>query len=340
MKFLNSIFNWLLAVVAFFAAGFQWFYLKLTGQNLVPTCHVNTIDSDLQLDLVLDSAMTAFKQMLAPLALFATAFYDVPLKGTDIVEVPYYPLETAASKDFNGSYVFDKGTDTQSKSLTINERKYQPLSYTSAELRRQPKFDPEKLGALKGSKLAEDILVDILSVVTIANFGANAFTGAAADFDADDVIDLRTVCSVAKWPASGRGIVIDPTYIGGLSKDMVTNGGMATFERDALGEALTFPRMGGFSWAESNVIPANGESLVGFAVYQSAILVGFSPITPAPEVARNLSRYEVVSDPDTGISLEYREWGDPDTDTAKRTIEANYGFAPGEGAALKRIASA
>jgi len=167
----------------------------------------NTIAAGLKLDLILDSAMTAFKQTLMPLAMIATAFYDMPLEGTNKALVAYYPIETAASKDFNGSYVCDKSTDTQTKEVTVNKRKYQPLSYTSEELRRQPRFDPEKLGALKGAKLAEDIMTDIFSVVTAANYGAAAFTGAAGDFDVDDVIDLEATLTAAKgwlwqqrWP--------------------------------------------------------------------------------------------------------------------------------------------
>lgn len=300
----------------------------------------NSIAAALQLDLVLDSAMTAFKQTLMPLALIATAFYDEPLQGTNKIQVPYYPIETAASKDFNGSYVFDKGTDTQAKEVTVDKRKYQPLSYTSEELRRQPRFDPEKLGALKGAKLAEDVMADILSVVTNANYGAAIFTGAAADYDVDDVIDHEATLTAAKWPKLGRGCIIGPTYIGGLKKDMNANGGAATFSRDSNGSAVNFPSMHGFSWAESNIIPANGENLVGMYVFNSAILAGFNPIEPAPEVMANLVAYEVYTDDETGISIEYRAWGDPDSDTAKRTIEVNYGFAKGETAALKRLVSA
>jgi hypothetical protein len=342
-KSLNPITTWLLAIVAFLTLGTQYAMEKgvkfVTGLTTMPVCAANEIASELQLDLVLESAMIAFKQILHPLALFSTAFYDVPLEGTDIVQVPYYPLETAASKDFDGSYVFDKGTNTLSKPVTINKRKYQPLSFTSAEKRRQPKFDPEILGQLKGAKLAEDVLVDILSVVTAANFPTVGFTGAASDFDVDDVIDLDVAVTEAKWPVQGRGIITKPAYLGGLAKDMNSAGGMATFERDANGGVINFPTLAGFSFGPSNVIPSNGENLTGMVVYRSAILVGFSPIEPVAEVMSKLNRYEVVTDEITGLTLEYREWGDPDTDTAKRTIECNYGYAKGEVAALQRIRS-
>jgi hypothetical protein len=40
-------------------------------------------------------------------------------------------------------------------------------------------------------------------------------------------------------------------------------------------------------------------------------------------MARKLmSQYEIVTDPDTDISIEYRAWGDPDCDADKHVFEA------------------
>jgi hypothetical protein len=71
-----------------------------------------------------------------------------------------------------------------------------------------------------------------------------------------------------------------------------------------------------------------------------AILVAFSPIKPSPGVLNHLTAYEVAVDPETGLTIEYRSWADPDTDTEKQVLEVNYGFALGHAAALKRIVSA
>jgi len=338
---MNALKNWGSALLTFVMCGFALVFQFATGRPAVIVCYANSVSGGLQTDVILDSAMQAFKQLLTPLGLFSTVFKDVVLKGTNIVDVPYYPLETAASKDFDGEYVFDLGTDTQVKPVTINKRKYQPLSYTSSELRRLGgAFDPEVLGQIKGNKLAEDILADIWSLITNANYGAAVFTGLAADFDIDDVIDIEVAVEQAKWPLDRRGLVLKPAYTGGLKKDMNANGGMATYNRDSNGALRAFPSIASFNFAASNVIPANGENLVGFAVYPSALLVAFSPIEPAPEVMMELTDYRAQSDDDIGITIEYREWGDPDSDTVKRTIECNYGYALGETAALKRIVSA
>ena len=294
----------------------------------------NTISSELKLNVILDSALVALKQALLPIRALSNAFYDVPLKGTDKISVPYFPLETVASKDFNGTYTFE-GSTTDSREVTINKRKYQPLAFTSAELARQPRLSPEMIGQMKGQKLAEDILADILSVVTAANYGSAIFTGATSAFDSDDVIDIKTALDVAKWPKSGRALILDSAYEGVLLKDNDIKSAYAVGTSSAVQQGI-LPQIAGFDIRGTNLIPANGENLKGMAIFPSAIIVGFSPIAP------NMSNveYQVVTDPETGLTLEYRKWEDPDTDTHKSVIECNYGYAKGEAAALKRIVSA
>ena len=296
----------------------------------------NTIPSSLKRAVILKEAMMAFKHRLISLGLFSTVLKNVPLEGTNEIEIPYYPLATSTSKDFNGSYTFDKG-DLQSKKVAVNKRKYQALTFTSEEKARQPYFDPAKLGALKGAKLAEDVLADILSCITAENFGAAAITSAAANFDVDDVIDLSTACNTANWPDAPRGLILDGSYTANIQKALVSGGGAATFGFSPLGN---LPNLMGFSFASFNGLPGNGENLKGFAVYPSALMVALAPVPPSEEVRSRLASYTTLTDPDTGLTLEYRSWGDADGDASKAIIECNYGYAKGETAAIKRIVSA
>lgn len=310
----------------------------------------NDIDADLNLHEILDSALEAFKRAILPLLVFSTVFRNVQLKGTNKVQVPYYPIQGTTSKDFVAAdgYVFSTGagSNTEAKEITINKRKYQPLALTSEEIARYPAINAMRLGRMKGEKLAFDVIQDILSLVTAANFGAAVFTGAASGFDSDDVIDIRTACNnnavggvKCPWPEIGRGLLLNPDYDGALFKDTAVKSNSNLGDDSVIREG-ELPRVLGFDYAQTAAIPANGENLVGMAVFQSALLTAFSPIEPAPAVRAQLIDYEIVTDPATGISIEYRVWGDPDTDTEKRVIECNYGRAVGEAAALKRLVSA
>lgn len=79
------------------------------------------------------------------------------------------------------------------------------------------------------------------------------------------------------------------------------------------------------------------ENILGVAAVPSALLVGFAPVPPAAAVRQMLFDYRIVEDSYSGIVLEYKEIGYPDTDEVVQVIEAHYGFAMGEAAAMKLI---
>ncbi|MGA0177101.1 MAG: hypothetical protein ACO3L2_10285 [Chthoniobacterales bacterium] len=298
-----------------------------------------TISSELKLNVVLDSALVALREALLPLNSFSTVYNSVPLQGTDKIAVPFYPLATDSTSDFSGTYSFGDSNAINSREITVNKRKYQALSFTSAELARQPYFNPEQLGFLKGRKLAEDILRDILSVVTAANYGSAIHTGAAATFDSDDMISMKTVLDQSKWAKTSRVMVLDNAYEGALLKDASIKNAAAVGSASAIQNGR-LPQIAGFDVVGTNLVPDNGENLVGMVALPEAMLVAFSPVQPSPGVRNNLTAYETAVDPETGLTIEYRSWGDPDTDMEKSVIEVNYGFAKGHEAALKRIVSA
>lgn len=374
----------------------------------------NAVATGLNLTTILDAALTGFKRAILPLRMFSTLLGNVKLSGNNTVDVPYYPLQGIDSKDFSSSYSFSTGagSNTGTRQVTLNKRKYQPLQATSSEIARTPRLDLIKIGMMKGEKLGYDIVQDVLSVVTAANFGPAAFTGASSGFDSDDVIDLgtyvnknaitsvtdgvttntsttvtsatafftdddigvtisgtnipasTTIVSVTNtttvvisaaatgsgtgitftlgrapqpWPQVGRGLLINEDYNGALMKDTAVKAAYAQGSDTVIKDGV-LPRVLGFDYAHSPAIPGNSENLVGMAVYQSAILFAQAPIPPADPT--NVVNYQVVEDPETGIVIEYREWFDPSSDTLKRVIEANYGYAKGEQKALKRLVSA
>lgn len=301
----------------------------------------NTIDAELNLNVILDAAISAFRRAVFPITVFASVFRNVQLKGTNKVAVPYYPLETSASRDFDHAdgYVFDDDSATQVKEVTINKRKYQPLHFTSEELARIPMLNAQKIGAQKGEKIAYDVLADILSIFTAANGYTVQGTPAdasSANYDSNAVIDWRTAVNKIPWPTSGRGLLTNPDLDGALLKDNAFKAAYSIGTDQVIRTGM-LPNIFGFDYATSNAVPANGERLIGLLTYASAVLVAFSPIKPADSIQKLLVDYQIATDPDTQISLEYRHWGDPDYDVDKRVIECNYGFDKGELAAARLI---
>jgi hypothetical protein len=297
-----------------------------------------TINSALQRAVIMEGALQAFKKRLLALNVFSTSFQRVALEGTDKMEVPYYPLETSTSVDWNGTngYVFGDAYTVGVKEVTINKRKYQPLSASSSSIARQPQMNLAAIGEQKGNKLANDVFADILSDITAANFGAAVFTGAATAFDFVALNEtIGTACDVAEWPDELRAVVLKSAYYRNLVTELKD---ASSYASDNPVKRGVLEDVAGFDLHKTNNIPANAQNLVGFVAHKSAKLIGFSPIMPAD--GGSTVEYQIIADEETGIALEYRKWFDPQLDQLNEVIECNYGYAPGEAAGLKRIVSA
>lgn len=299
-----------------------------------------TIPAALKRDLLLKSAMRVFKNRILPILAFATKFENKPLEGTNIIQVPYYPLATGASTDFvNGTgYTTYQAQTIQTKNVTVNKRKYRALDLASVDYNRQPFLDFEKSIGLEAEKLADDVLADVFSIVTAANYAATTTAAMAASaFDADDALLLRRLCNEANWPMPGRSLVLDATFEEYLLRDTRLQSVLTAGQTGAITEAR-LPRVAGFDVYPVALLPQNGlEKIAGMAAIPSALFFASAPVTPHPVLLRNTVEYQAVTDPDTGLTLEYRMFGDPVKDTIVEVIEVNYGYAVGEAAALKRI---
>ena len=306
--------------------------------RILPILNTNTIDTGLKRQAIIQEVMMGFAKKLLPLRAFSSVF-NAELEGTDKVNVPFVDLHSTASTDYNGSNGYVMGDSTNSsKEITINKRKYQALGVTSSEVRRQPFLLLAQQLEQRVATLGSNIFADVLSIVTAANYGAAAKVSAAASFDAQDVADIKGTCDTAEWPDVGRSLILVSTHDVALLKDTAVAAAMNYGGSEAIRQGR-IPSLFGFDYFPCNNVPANAENLVGMASHRSGIVFAQAPIMPTEEVMQQLTAYEVFVDPVTGASFEYRRWGSADYDTTKQVVEANYGYALGNAAAIKRITS-
>lgn len=297
----------------------------------------NTIDSDLNLTTIAQSALNAFVSRLTPLRAFSTNFSSEFIEKKEKVEVPYYPL-AAEAKDFTHATGYeDENSEVDAKELAINKHKYVIWNLTDTEMANSPVIELERFGMQKGFSLAKKVLQDVFSIVLAANFGAPAFTGSASGFDSDDVIDIEGACNTADMPEEMRSLIVSNAYNTALLKDGSIKNALNFGNNQAITTGKV-PNILGFDYYRSNLIPGNGENLVGMAVYPSAILIAMRVL--APHKSNKYSIVDVVTDPETGITIQILEWYDETHRVVKRVMECNYGYAVGESAALKRLVSA
>lgn len=299
-----------------------------------------TINSALKRDVLLQTAMRAFKNRILPILAFANKFENQPLQGTNVITVPYISLASGASTDFvaGTGYTTENNQTIGVKQVTVNKRKFRMVGFTSDEWNRQPFLKQDELIAVEAEKLADDVLADVWSIITAANYAGTTLTAAAASaFDLDEVLALRRLCSEANWPLAGRSILLDSTFWENLHKD-TRLGNQNYGSNGAVVEGRITGKIGGFTPYEVPLVPLNGaEKIAGFVALQSAIAFASAPITPHPVLQKTLVDYSKVTDPDSGLTIEYRAFGNAVLDKVQEVIEVNYGYAVAEPAALKRI---
>lgn len=300
------------------------------GDKLRGVMNTNTVSTDLKRQVIMADMIRAYKRRVLGLTAFSTVYNNVPLLGTNEVVVPYFPLYNSASKDFVAAdgYVFDKNKNSSSKKLNVNKRKYQPIDFSSDDFRRQPYFNTSMNRVLAAEQLGIDVSNDVFSIFTSANGYATGFTGVAAAFTYEAVVDLSTKANQVPWPAMGRSLIVDSAYDGNLRKDSKIASALNFGANVA--QSGVIPVISGFNYFEHPSIPENGIHIKGIMAHRSAAICATSPIMPAPGVLKLLVAYDVVIDPDTGAVIEYRYWGEPQKDGDREVIESNYGFEKAE----------
>lgn len=322
------------------AGGLAWGALLLISPVDRTVLPAISAASSLKLDRILELTLRAFKVRLAPLRMFSTAFQANPIPLDNFIRVPYVSLESMDSQDWDPVLGYGEGDFTVTQiPVQITKRKYQPLTFTSDQLRGLPIDVLAEAMMQKTDKLVVDVTTDIMSVITNANFGAAIFTGAASGFDSDDLPDIRKALTDAYWPDAGRNLILDSDYTTALAKDDALKLALNSGTTQTLREGV-IGRLSGMDITEVPNFPANGENLVGIAALKYGILIGSAPIEPGEEVRSQLSDYRVVTDDQTGLTLTYKAWGNADFDLAKRIIEFSYGYAKGDTQQIKRLVSA
>lgn len=295
----------------------------------------NAIASGLDGDIIVQKAVDTFVANVTPLGVHATNFSsEVATKKGSKISVPVAPAADPAQSK-SGGYTF-QDADLNEVEIPLSNHEYVSLSLEDSETANSPAVSLEQFAVQKGFQLAKKVLQDVWSVVTLANYGAAAFTNLAANFDADNVVDIGEACDNADWPEPFRGLILNPSYYRALEKDNAVQSSDAYGGSEPI-RGGRIPNLHGFNLYKSNLIPANGENLVGFAINPAAIGVVMRPLIPNGD--HGYAKLEVVEG-DGGITLTERMWYDRTAGAWRHVLECNYGYAAILAGACKRLQSA
>ena len=290
----------------------------------------------IQDDIIARSVLQGFTAAIAPLAALNTLFSDAAAQKGDRVSVPRLAsaLDAALDKSVGGAYTI-QDIDSDAIEIVLSNHKYVSMGADDIEVANSSALVLERYGLRKGNLLARTVAQDIFSLITNANFGAAAHTGTAANFDEDDVADIALACDNADMPTDDRYLVLSNAYIANLRKsNSITD--TSGYGYNAI-QSGNIPMLHGFKIIQSNIIPANGENLVGFATDGSGIASAFRYL--APQAGNKYDRAEPVVG-EGGITLGLRSWYSEDFGNTRTVMECVYGRAVGLPAGIKRIVSA
>lgn len=277
----------------------------------------------------LDSLVT----QLVPLKdIFITDFSDEVATGPSITtRYPSNPtvktLRTAAQR------VSDNSTLT---AVTVNigdprgvDIGFDDVEMINSEIKLHQLFIVPAVTAI-----IEDIMATVFALVTAANFSQSKLV-TAANFDADAVSALAEQMSTAKIPTANRAMILKPTYYGNLSRDNAVQAAYAYGDSTVIRTGRVGSVHGLSPYEFNGTIPANGESLEGFASAPSAIcLAARAPITPDAWYGE----VENTVEPITGLPVQFRYFYDGVEHRLQMLTQ--HGAATGNPANLVRIRSA
>jgi hypothetical protein len=282
---------------------------------------------------VAQNALQPFMAALTPLRAFSTNFSPEPADKLDTVRVPVVGAPSLSS-DFAGDYTAAADSTVTVVPVQLNRHKFKTVHVTAREAAETALNVLETLVASAVKQLAQDVLQDIFSEITAANYGAPAIPAVAASaFDYKKILAVREACSEVKMPVSDRSLVLDGAYYTNLLGDeIVAKSFMAPIAQPGVVEAQ-IRRLAGFDIYETVILPENGEKLAGFAAHPSGLAVAMRYLAP-------VAKYDeagAVTDPETGLTFGYLRYTEIQSNRIFVTVECLYGFEAAIGDGIQRI---
>lgn len=289
---------------------------------------------------VMSECIGALKLALTPLRVFSLGVSSDPAEKNDTVNVP---LVTARSASTNATDYEDGNTTIASAQVSVNINLSASWHITAIQASKTgtDAFEKSAVECVYGVAYAAQLAM--IELITAASF-TNETIKASTAFDLDVVQDIRNTClNTLKWrPNQKMSLVLDGGHFANLMKDPAVRDKSASgMDIAAAGSA---GKVAGFDLYENGVIAAatvygGSEDLRGFATLPQALAAAVRPPVILGQDGFVVNEY--VTDPDDpqGVTLNYRTWIKPGSNTLWGCVEVLFGAVKVDGSALYRIAA-
>ena len=280
-------------------------------------------------------AQQTLETLSAEMPIVSAFTTDFSSDVADVGESVSTRVATAVSAgDATSGYSATDVTST-AKTITLDKHKHFTAAFTDLEIAKGGMDMLERTFVRPAVHSVVNAMMDDLLALAVSTTYSAEVTVVAGSFGADDVADLAGDLTTLNVPKADRALVIKPAYYANLAQDNAIQasyayGGPGSIRDNAV------PKVHGFNVYEYSDIPANSENLEGFACGPEALIIaGRQPALPENWAGA----VESVQDPDTGVTLQLRNWYEGKDGAQYITATLIYGVAAGT-VSMKRIVSA
>jgi hypothetical protein len=297
---------------------------------------MSTINASLSDSIIAKKAIEAFVAELAPLRSFSTDFSDETAAKGASVQVAIPANITAGTTE--NAYETEDSPTLGVATVPLSSYAKATVGITDKQFMNSSAARLEAFAVQQAKAVARKIITDAWALIINATYSQKV-TKALASFTSADVRAMRVVLDKANVPVSDRSLILFPDQYDKLTGDTTIaiasalHYGGTEVVRDGL-----IPRFLGFEMFNSNILPTNGENLVGFGVHPSAMAIAIR--TLAPQAPSEYLESRVIRDEATGIGLGYRRHYSTAKGTHFCTFEAIYGAVAANTAGLCRLVTA
>lgn len=291
--------------------------------------------------VIAQEGFSAFKQALAPIMAFSTDFsHEALKKGT---QVTTRVITAMSAGDWAGSYETGD-TTTTAVDVSLNQHKFRSFHLTDLERTKSPadmgtwlKMSSEAAYAVGRSVV--DYVLGLLVSGTYGDVeGTSKITKASASVDPDTVADIASAMTSRNIPQTNRSFIATNAVVTALLKtnsiqDASAFGSNAPIRDGEIGRLLG---MRIFNYPD---FPAalDAENTIAVGVHPSAIAVAVRAVPPPSD--QTICHHEQLVDPDSGVTLGYRQWYNPDTGEQWGAFEALFGATAAQTTGAVRLVS-
>ena len=290
--------------------------------------------------LISMAGFESFKAALAPLNAFSTDFSGEAMQKGESVTTRVITGMSAGA--FSGSYITGD-TTTTAKTVTLNQHSFRAWHLTDVEAGKT-RVDLSAAQAREaGYAVAAAVFDYVTSLILAATYGdtsADKVTVAVASFDADDVADGAKLMDDKNIPDNNRSLILQNGYMASLRKDNALQDASAYGGAEVIREG-SVGRLLGHDVYRTNAFSSDitNQNTQGLGVHPSSLAAAVRPVIPQDDGTQLLA-FQTPQDPETGLTLGYRRWYDPNTGIMWGSFEALYGAVAAQTTGLIRYVTA